>query len=65
MVIVPGRRLTFGEREEIRARVTGQSGAVRSDHQTDAASDDLVIMDAWEPERPSASESVFACGFVS
>lgn len=31
---------------------------------SDAASDDLVIMDAWEPERPSASKSAFARGFV-
>jgi len=28
---------------------------------SDAASDDLVTMDAWEPERPSASKSAFAC----
>jgi 8-oxo-dGTP pyrophosphatase MutT (NUDIX family) len=31
---------------------------------SDAASDDLVTMDAWEPERPSASKSAFARGFV-
>jgi NUDIX domain len=31
---------------------------------SDTASDDLVTMDAWEPERPSASKSAFARGFV-
>jgi len=31
---------------------------------SDAASDDLVTMDAWEPERPSVSRSGFARGFV-
>ena len=30
----------------------------------DAASDDLATMDAWEPERPSASKLAFARGFV-
>jgi len=31
---------------------------------SDAASDDLVTMDTWEPERPSVSRSGFARGFV-